>query len=145
MKIIAENMGKKKRFGKKLREKKRIFLKKEELRLYLVILFFLVSGVWYSHSAGEGSLCMGEAVALAKLEELEKPAVSARTLLDRININLANAEELMQLDGIGEKRAKDIIAYRRKNGKFQRIEDIMNVSGIEKKTFEKIKEYIATE
>ena len=46
------------------------------------------------------------------------------------------------LSGIGDTRAKAIIAYREENGPFATIEDIMNVSGIKEGTFEKIKDDI---
>lgn len=55
-----------------------------------------------------------------------------------IDINSATPEELQSLSGIGETRAKAIIEYRQKNGKFQTIEDIKNVSGIGDSTFENI-------
>lgn len=55
-----------------------------------------------------------------------------------ININTATPEEQQSLSGIGETRAKAIIEYREKNGKFQTIEDIKNVSGIGDSTFENI-------
>ena len=47
----------------------------------------------------------------------------------------------MQLSGIGEARALDIISYR-KRWCFKRIEDIKNVSGIKDAAFNKIKDYI---
>ena len=46
------------------------------------------------------------------------------------------------LNGIGEKTADKIIEYRNENGKFSSIDEIMNVSGIGEKKFEKIKEHI---
>ena len=59
-----------------------------------------------------------------------------------ININTASREELMTLPGIGEAKADSIISYRYKNGPFNSIEDIMNISGIKEGAFEKIKCYI---
>lgn len=59
-----------------------------------------------------------------------------------IDINKASKSELMQLSGIGEARALDIISYREKHGAFKRIEDIKNVSGIKDAAFNKIKDYI---
>lgn len=59
-----------------------------------------------------------------------------------ISINKANKEELMNLPGIGESKANAIIKYRDENGNFDKIEDIINVSGIGELVFEKIKEYI---
>lgn len=59
-----------------------------------------------------------------------------------VNINTALNEELTTLTGIGESKAVAIIKYREENGKFAKIEDIMNVSGIGEKAFEKIKDFI---
>ena len=61
-----------------------------------------------------------------------------------ININTASEEELSALTGIGPTKAKLIVEYREKN-KFIKIEDITKVSGIGKKTFEKIKNKITVD
>lgn len=55
-----------------------------------------------------------------------------------ININTASIIELEVLPSIGPKTAQKIIDYRNKWGKFNRKEDIKNVSGIGEKTYEKI-------
>ena len=55
-----------------------------------------------------------------------------------VNINLASAEELMTLEGIGEVTAEAIIEYRNENGAFSSPEDIMNVKGIGEKKYKKI-------
>lgn len=60
----------------------------------------------------------------------------------KININLADVAELTLLPGIGEKKAQAIIDYREENGSYQVIEDLMNVSGIGQKTFDKLAEMI---
>ena len=60
----------------------------------------------------------------------------------KISINSASIEELMTLDGIGKAKAKNIIDYRNKKGKFKSIEEIKNVSGIGETLFEKIKNNI---
>jgi competence protein ComEA len=65
--------------------------------------------------------------------------------VEKININTATAEELMQLNGVGAKYAGRIIAYREKYGPFKKPEDIMRVSGIGQKTFEKNREIIIVE
>lgn len=59
-----------------------------------------------------------------------------------VNLNTADKAALMTLPGIGESRADDILEWRSKNGGFQRIEDIMKISGIKKGAFEKIKDKI---
>lgn len=57
---------------------------------------------------------------------------------NKININTATKEELKTLDGIGEQTSQNIIEYRR-NIKFIQVEDLLNVDGIGKSKFEKIK------
>jgi len=63
----------------------------------------------------------------------------------RLNINYATVEELCKLNGIGEKRASDIVDYRETSGGFKKIEDIMKVKGIKQGVFSKIKDYICVD
>lgn len=58
-----------------------------------------------------------------------------------VSINEATKEELMTLPGVGESKAKSIIEYREKN-KFEKLEDIMKVSGIGEAAYSKIKDLI---
>ena len=61
----------------------------------------------------------------------------------KININTANEDELTKLPGIGQSRAKAIVEYREKNGRYNNIRDIMNISGIKQAMFDKIKDLIS--
>lgn len=60
----------------------------------------------------------------------------------KVSINNATVELLMTLPGIGEEKAKDIVAYREENGLFTTIEDLTKVSGIGEALFAKIKDHI---
>ena len=60
----------------------------------------------------------------------------------KISINTATIEQLQTLSGIGESKAHAIIKYREEYGNFTKIEEIMNISGIGEKVFEKIKDNI---
>lgn len=59
-----------------------------------------------------------------------------------IDINHADKEALMTLNGIGNSKADAILSYREESGRFQTIEEIKNVSGIGDATFENLKENI---
>lgn len=60
----------------------------------------------------------------------------------KININTATSGELESLPGIGASKAASIITYREQNGSFKEIEDLIHVSGIGNKSFEKLKDKI---
>lgn len=60
----------------------------------------------------------------------------------KININLASADELTELSGIGPSRAEDIVKYREENGPFSSIDDIKNVPGIGEGIFDRMKDLI---
>lgn len=83
-----------------------------------------------------------------KNAEKEKKTKSKKEIAlegKQININTASKEELMLLPGVGESTASKIIEYRGQNNGFKNIEDIMEVKGIGKKKFEKMKDYIKVE
>ena len=60
----------------------------------------------------------------------------------KVNINTATKEELATINGISETIAEKMIEYRQLNGEFKTLEEIMLVSGIGTKTYEKIRSYI---
>ncbi len=62
---------------------------------------------------------------------------------NKISLNSASMSELMQLNGVGEKKAQAIIEYRQQFGGFQKIEDLQKVKGIGSALFEKNKSRLA--
>ncbi len=62
---------------------------------------------------------------------------------EKVNINKASIEELMQLKKIGQKYAERIVQYRANHGPFEKPADITKVQGIGTKTFELNKDRIA--
>lgn len=61
---------------------------------------------------------------------------------DIVNINTASLTELQNLSGIGKSKAEAIIKYREQNGNFKNIEELLNVDGIGEKLYEEIKSNI---
>lgn len=60
----------------------------------------------------------------------------------KINLNTASLEQLMEIPGVGESKARAILEYRETNGGFSSIEEVMNIEGIKEGVFSKMKEYI---
>ena len=88
-----------------------------------------------------GDILMRQEVVTMAQADAEN-TIAGETVLQKVNINLADETGLCTITGIGQGRAKAIITYREQNGGFQVIEDIMKVDGIKQATFEKIKEQI---
>ena len=70
----------------------------------------------------------------------EAPPASSRSNL--LDINQASAEQLMALPGIGEVRSRAIVNYRIEIGRFQRIDQLLDVPGIGSATFEGIRDLV---
>jgi competence protein ComEA len=60
----------------------------------------------------------------------------------KIDINRAEAWLLEALPGIGQTLAERIVDYRNASGPFQRIEDLLKVSGVGEATLENMKDFI---
>lgn len=63
-----------------------------------------------------------------------------------VNVNTASAEEIAEaLKGIGMSKAEAIVDYRNANGKFEHIDELINVKGIGIRTVDINREYILLE
>ena len=59
-----------------------------------------------------------------------------------VNINTATKEELTTIKGIGDKRAQEIIDYRKKNGDFKSVDELEKVPGIGPGTMKQIRSQV---
>ena len=69
-------------------------------------------------------------------------AGSSQAETGKIDLNSADADQLMTIPGIGKTRAEDILSYRRTHGRFENTEELMQISGIGSGLYEKIKAYV---
>ncbi len=81
----------------------------------------------------------------ADVHKAEITTQAVTTIPVMININTANVYILADLQNVGEQKAKNIVAYRRKHGKFRSVDDIVNVPGIGKNTLEMNKDRLTVE
>lgn len=63
-----------------------------------------------------------------------------------VNINTADAETLASaINGVGIKKAREIIAYRQQNGPFATVDDLTKVTGIGAHTVETSREKLTVQ
>jgi len=63
----------------------------------------------------------------------------------RLDLNTASAEELELLPGIGPKKAEAVLAWRDTNGRFSRVEDLLEIKGIGERTLERLRPYVCVD
>lgn len=86
-----------------------------------------------------------------RLRLQREPAAEAR-LMDGgpsetapLDLNRADLTALMELPGIGETRARAILAYREEHGLFRACEELMNVPGIGAGIYEGLRDLVCVE
>ena len=79
---------------------------------------------------------------LACIDRVQAAPSEAAAKQVSVNINKADTAELESIRGIGPMLAERILQYRQANGRFERLEDLVQVPGIGQAKFEKIKDQI---
>ena len=88
-----------------------------------------------------GALVIGLIVGLF-LQPLISMQAGSKAGDQKVNINTASLEELQKLPRIGPAIAQRILDFRKENGSFKRIEDLLKVRGIGEKVFNQLKDLI---
>lgn len=68
------------------------------------------------------------------------PAEPTQPRTDQIDINTAGLDELQTLKGVGPVTAQRILEYRTRIGRFDSVDQLLEVKGIGAKTLEKFRE-----
>ena len=83
--------------------------------------------------------CLLSSAAAAAASPKDKGASSQSADTAVVDINTATAKELLRLPNVGKSRAAAIIKLRTRLGGFDRVEQLMKVRGIGRKTFRKMR------
>lgn len=122
----------------------------EKAALGLTAAFLLFTGGWF-YARQSAAQPYTVTVSQSAPEVSSDPAASnneeskPESLLEGevIDINSAPVEDLQRLPGIGEKRAKAIVAWREEHGPFQSVDELVQVSGIGEKLLAGLRDYAA--
>ncbi len=112
-------------------------MKKSQGFSLVIVLLFALSFVFLSYMLSNDNNTQMNIVTKETKDEIETEFP--------IDLNVITKEQLLEIDGIGEKIADSIIEYRTKNGKFNNVEELINISGLGEKRIEKLKEYVYVE
>ncbi len=83
----------------------------------------------------------------SKKADVKKSSTKTKTAVKKqlkaVNVNTASASDLAaSLPGIGETKAKAIVDYRKKHGKFKSAKDLEKVTGLGEKSVSSMKKYL---
>jgi competence protein ComEA len=104
------------------------------LLMFLAVAAMAVMPVAAAQQAQEGKTPAPTAKTASSSSSKAAPAPTTP-----INLNTATQAQLESLPGVGPKAAQRILEYRKQNGHFKKLEDLMNVKGFGEKTFLKLK------
>ena len=91
---------------------------------------------------GEVSPPVVASVAPSRTPRSAPQAAAAATTQFPINLNTATAEQLEAIPGIGPVLAQRIIEYRQMHGRFQSVDELLEVRGIGPKRLENMRPYV---
>ena len=123
----------------------------EKVVLFATAGFVLFTGGWF---LSRNSTARPYEVTAAREETTQPPAQSAPaesqgegrpdSLLEGevIDLNTADEYDLQRLPGIGESRARAILAYREEHGPFQSVDELDNVEGIGEGILSGLRDYV---
>lgn len=116
--------------------------KRERNILLFVVGSFLVGNFLILYQKLTTSHIQVKSLSTLTTKRIEDTSQKPPARIQKVNINTATFEELIELPGIGKKKAQSIIKMRQKLGKFKSYEDLLEVKGIGPNLLERLKPYI---
>lgn len=110
-------------------------------RMLLVALVAVFGFVAINANAADNSAAQASQNAQAEQSAPASGASQAahhKADMAKVDLNAADAATLAKVKGIGARKAKAIIAYRTKNGSFQSVEDLKNITNAKGKPLFKV-------
>ena len=89
-----------------------------------------------------GAMFRAVVLALAVAGALPAGAL-AGDLTGVVNVNTASVEQLTLLPGVGESRARQIVALRKRQGTIRKVDDLLGVKGIGEASLAKMRPFLA--
>ena len=89
-----------------------------------------------------GALLVVASLAAAPAHAGKAAAATAPDVSGVINVNSATAEQIAFLPRVGIKLAERVVEYRKTNGPFKKVEDLMEVKGVGEKLFVALKPHL---
>ena len=77
-----------------------------------------------------------------KEEMMDAEMAEKNEMIEKVNINTADMEQLMQLPRVGEGTARKIIDYRKSNGQFKTLDQLKLIPGIGEKKYKKMEDML---
>lgn len=114
------------------------WLTQEEQKVlyYLFVLFFL--GITLHITGYETQRAKQQNVNTTQYDNVQSQ--TKRAAISHYDLRTITENELISLPVIGEKKAKLIITYRNQHG-FKNLNELMNIEGIGEKSYKKLREY----
>jgi competence ComEA-like helix-hairpin-helix protein len=119
----------------------------QERGLILVVAIGLaVTGiVLFVQNIRSTSLALPEAIDITGVRVLVPTFLAPDEVDERINLNTASVEELIELPGIGEVLAGRIVSYREVHGPFLSLSELKEINGIGDVLVERIRDLVTLE
>jgi len=109
-------------------------------RLILMFIMGLMGGILLCLAAVSGLDQIRPSIPLPK--SMQSTPLPVSSPMGKLDLNLATRTELEQLPGVGPVLAEAILNFRRENGRFHFIEELMDVPGIGEKKFLNIRDLV---